>query len=201
MHGDLLLRNNRCFISPSRSRKTMTVCSLGSSRSDINSSKCLAHSSLCIIRSQRLVRLWNILASTPNCHVCSFRLNARESGCEAFDQNVAVEGLGQETDCSRLQRSRATDLNGKSRDENERHAMSLGAQMGLQFDTGHRRHSNVCNHARRFMQTTRLQELYGRRKWMDDVPDRPHEVAGRGTNGFIIIDDRDYRRLGHSGLS
>src|ERR1700722_10495636 len=68
---------------------------------------------------------------------CSVRPKARESGCEAFDQNVAVEGLGQETDCSRLQRSRATDLNRKSRDENERHAMSLGTQVGLQFDAGH----------------------------------------------------------------
>jgi hypothetical protein len=124
-----------------------------------------------------------------------------KSGFEAFDQNVAVEGLGQEAGCSRLQRSLTTDLNGKSRDENERHAMSLGAQVGLQFDTGHHWHLNIRNHARRFMQIIRPQELYGRRKWMDDVPERPYEIAGSGTNGFIVVDDRDHWKLGHSGLS
>jgi hypothetical protein len=136
--------------------------------------------------------------------IVSFADSATMSGksrFEAFDQNVAVEGLGQEAGCSRLHRSRATDLDGKRRDENERHAMSLGAQVGLQFDAGHRWHLNVCDHARRSMQIIRPQELYGRRKWTDDVPERPHEIAGRDTNGFIIVDDRDHWKLGHSGLS
>jgi len=124
-----------------------------------------------------------------------------ESGFEASSQGVAVEWFGQETGCSGLQRSLATDLDGKGRDENERHAMSLGAQLSLQFDTAHRRHSNICNHARRFIQIARLQELYGRRKWMDDVPKRPHEIADRSANGLVVVDDRDHWKLGHSGLS
>jgi hypothetical protein len=147
------------------------------------------------------VRFWNVLARRPNRRICSFRHFAAKSGVEAFGQSFAVEWLGQETGCSRLQRSRANDLNGKSRDQNERHAMSLGAQVGLQFDTAHCSHFDICNHARRAIQLGRPQELFGRRKWMDDVPERPHEIAGRGANGFIIVDDRDHWKFGQNGLS
>lgn len=112
-----------------------------------------------------------------------------QSRVEAFDQSFPVEGLGQETSCSRLQRSRANALNWKSRNENERHAMSLGEQVGLQFDTAHCWHLDICNHARRAIQLGRPQELFGRRKCMDDVPKRPHEIVDRGANGPIIIDD------------
>jgi hypothetical protein len=147
------------------------------------------------------VRFWKVLVRKPNRHICSFRHIAAKSGVEAFGQSFAVEWLGQETGCSRLQRSRANDLNGKSRDQNERHAMSLGAQVGLQFDTAHCSHLNICNHARRAIQLGRPQELFGRRKWMGDVPERPHEIAGRGANGFIIVDDRDHWKFGQNGLS
>jgi len=56
-----------------------------------------------------------------------------ESGFEASGQGVAVEWFGQETGCSGLQRSLATDLDGKGRDENDWRRDSLGAQQALQL--------------------------------------------------------------------
>jgi len=124
-----------------------------------------------------------------------------KSVVETLDQSFRVERLGQETCRSRLHRSRANALNGESRDENERHARPLGAQAGLQFETAHCRHLDICNHTRRVIQLGRLQEFFGRRKWMDDVAERSHETVDRDTNGFIIVDDRDRWKLGQSGLS
>jgi hypothetical protein len=112
-----------------------------------------------------------------------------QSGVEAFDQSFSVEGLGQETGRSRLRSSRACALDGEGRDENERHAVSLGQQVGLQLDTAHCRHLHICYHTRGVIQVGRPQELFGRRECMDDVPKRPHEIVGRGANGSVIVND------------
>jgi hypothetical protein len=71
-----------------------------------------------------------------------------QSGVEAFDQSFSVEGLGQETGRSRLHSLRARALDGEGRDENERHAVSLGQQVGLQLDPAHCRHLHICYHTR-----------------------------------------------------
>jgi hypothetical protein len=110
-----------------------------------------------------------------------------QSCVKAFDQRFAAERLGQETRRFCVQRSRA--FNGEGRDENERHAVSLSKQAGLQFNTAHCRHLNIRYHTRRVIQLGRSQELFGRRKCMDDVPNRPHEIVNRGANGSIIIND------------
>jgi hypothetical protein len=112
-----------------------------------------------------------------------------ESGVEAFDQSFSIEGLGQETGRPRLRSSRASALDGEGRDENERHAVSLGQQVGLQLDTAHCRHLHICYHTRGVIQVGRPQELFGRRECMDDVPKRPHEIVGRGANGSVIVND------------
>ena len=112
-----------------------------------------------------------------------------QSGVEAFDQSFSVEGFGQETGRSRLPSSRAHALDGEGRDENERHAVSLGKQVGLQLDTAHCRHLNVCYHTRGVVQVGRPQELFRRRECMDDVPKRSHEIVGRGANGSVIVND------------
>src|ERR1700738_5057283 len=54
-----------------------------------------------------------------------------QSGVETVDQSAAGGALRQKTGCSRLQSSRARVLDRESRDENERHPVSLGEQVGL----------------------------------------------------------------------
>src|SRR5438477_7247757 len=83
-----------------------------------------------------------------------------QSGIEAFDQSFSGEGLGQETARSRLQRARAGALDGESRHEDERDAVPPGKQVGLQIDTAHCRHLNICYHTRGVVQVRRLQELF-----------------------------------------
>jgi len=112
-----------------------------------------------------------------------------QSGVEAVDQSFSGEGLRQKTDCSRLQSSRASILDRESRDENERHPVSLGEQVGLQLETAHQGHLNICYHARGVIQVRRPQELLGRCECVNDVTKRPHEIVGRGANGAVIVND------------
>ena len=112
-----------------------------------------------------------------------------QRGVEAVDQGVSGEGLGQEADRSRFQGSYASAVDGESRDENEGHAVSLGKQVSLQLKTAHRRHLNVGYHARGVIQVRRPQEFLGRRERMNDVSKRPHEIAGRGANRAVVVDD------------
>jgi hypothetical protein len=112
-----------------------------------------------------------------------------QSGVEAVDQSFSGEGLRQKTGCSRLQSSLASALDRESRDENERHPVSLGEQVGLQLETAHRWHLDVCYHAPGVIQVRRPQELLGRCECMNDVSKRPHEIVGRGANGAVIVND------------
>src|SRR5258706_6074088 len=50
-----------------------------------------------------------------------------QGGAEAFDEGGCGEWLGQEANCSGLQRSVADAVIRKGRDENERHTITLGA--------------------------------------------------------------------------
>jgi hypothetical protein len=188
------------------------VSSLILSRAIINSSQCLVRSSLRITRLQHGHALVDHLHTVAflyfvrrrrtdrhsrrtRCHgspIVSFArsLAVPFQGCvEAFDQRFSAERLGQETGRSCLQRSRARAFSGEGRDENERHAVSLSKQAGLQFNTAHCRHLNIRYHTRRVIQLGRSQELFGRRKCVDDVPNRPHEVVDRGANRSIIVND------------
>jgi hypothetical protein len=112
-----------------------------------------------------------------------------QSGVEAVDQGFSGEGLGQKTGCSRLRSSCASVLDRESRDENERHPVSLGKQVGLQLETAHRWHLNICYHARGVIEVRRPQELLGRGECMNDVSKRPHEIVGRDANGAVIVND------------
>jgi hypothetical protein len=121
-----------------------------------------------------------------------------QGSVEAFDQSQSVEGLGQETNCSGLYRSRTDGLFREGCDENEWHVVPPGEQEGLQLDAAHGRHLDVRNHAGRVVEAGRLQELLGRRKCMDGVSERPQEVVSCDPNRSIIIDDRNHRGAGHN---
>ena len=112
-----------------------------------------------------------------------------QGGIEAVNQGFSGEGLGQETGRSRLDGSHACVVDGEGSDENEGYAVSLGKQMGLQLETVHRRHLNIGYHARGVIQVRRPQEFLGRSECMNDVSERPHEIAGRATNGAVIVDN------------
>jgi len=53
-----------------------------------------------------------------------------ERDAEIMDQSRSGEGFGEETNCSRLQRSGASAFVREGRDEYERRAITLGAHQG-----------------------------------------------------------------------
>jgi hypothetical protein len=118
---------------------------------------------------------------------------------EAFDQDLSVYRLVQETYCSRLQRSRANCVIMEGCDENDRSAAAPGKQAALQLDTAHARHLNVGDYARHIVQARRLQKILGRRKHAGDESKRPHEILHCVPNGRIILDDRDHWYVQHAG--
>jgi hypothetical protein len=95
-----------------------------------------------------------------------------QGSVEAFDQSSSVEGLGQQTNCSGFQHSRADGLVGEGCNENKWNTAPPGEQEGLHFDAAHGRHLDVGNHARCVVEVGRPQELLGRRKCMDDISKR-----------------------------
>lgn len=117
-------------------------------------------------------------------------LNGR---AETADQDGLVEGLDQEADRPVLKRSGMDVLFGNGRDKNERYAISLSPQTGLQVDSAHRRHANIANHAPRIVHLLRLQEGLSGGKHINGVSKRPYEVVYRHANGCIVINDCDYR--------
>ena len=108
---------------------------------------------------------------------------------EVVDQSRSGEGLGQEANCSRVQRSGATRLIGEGRDENERRAIALGAHHRQELQTAHPRHLQIRNHARRVVQAARPQKVLGGRISLNRISVRPQKLAGRRTNRRIIVDD------------
>jgi hypothetical protein len=113
----------------------------------------------------------------------------RQRSVEALDQDLTVEGFDQKADCARLQRPGAIAFDRESSDENEWKASSLGKQVGLQLESAHHRHPDIRYDAGRVIQVGRTQEFFGRCKCMDDVAERSDEIAGRGANRPIIVDD------------
>jgi hypothetical protein len=108
---------------------------------------------------------------------------------ETIDQDVLIEGLGQEASRAIFERAGADALIGNRRDENERHAVSLGPQPGLQLNPAHRGHPDIGDHAPGIVQLRRLQKGLGGWKKMDDVSERPQEIVYRGANGCIVVND------------
>src|SRR5947208_2569712 len=184
-HGDLLLRNchsrSWCIALSRRRMIGGRRCrSLIPSPSIFNSSRCLVRSSLRIGVERGGMEFVLVVAGGLVSPGARRRSNSGGSfarciavllqgGVEAFDQGFSGERFCQEASRSRLQGSRASVVDGESRDENEGHAVSLGAQMGLQIETAHRRHLNIGYHARGVVQVRRSQEFLGRTERMDDV--------------------------------
>ena len=114
-----------------------------------------------------------------------------QGNIETLDEAVPVEGLSQVTNCSGPKRLRTNLLIGESGEENERHAVALGEQMGLQLDAAHAWHLDICNHTREVIEAIRSQELFGGCECIYDEPERPHKAVRRGAYGCIIVNDCD----------
>ena len=103
----------------------------------------------------------------------------------------SIERLSQVTNRPGPKRLRTNPLIGEGREENERHAVPLGKQVGLQLDAAHAGHLDICNHTREVIEAVRSQELFGGCECIYDVAERPHKAVSRGAHGCIIVNDCD----------
>jgi hypothetical protein len=112
-----------------------------------------------------------------------------QSGFDAVDQDGPSEGLGQEANGSGLQRSGADALIGEGRDKNKRRVVTPNAHVCQKVQTAHSGHLHIRNDTQRFVQLSRLQEILGRRKCMDQISMRAEKIIGRGADGCIVVND------------
>src|SRR6266446_3645880 len=110
-----------------------------------------------------------------------------QGSLETLDKAVPVEGLGQVTNRPGPERLRANPLIGEGREENERHAVPLGKQVGLQLDAAHAGHLDICNHTREVIDAVRPQELFGGCECIYDVDERPYKDVSCCSHVCIIV--------------
>ena len=142
---------------------------------------------VCVVQTQiplLLTAAWRI--SLPGSAVLLL-----QGSLETLDKAVPVEGLGQVTNRPGPKRLGTNPLIGEGREENERHAVPLGKQVGLQLDAAHAGHLDICNHTREVIEAVRPQELFGGCECIYDVAERPHKAVSRGAHGCIIVNDCD----------
>jgi hypothetical protein len=108
---------------------------------------------------------------------------------QVTDQSVFVEGLGQEAKRSLAERLSAGVFVGDGGDEYEWNPVSPAAQMRLELDAAHRRHTDVSDDTPGMVQFGRLQEGLGGSKRKRRVAERPDEIVEPGANRVIIVND------------
>jgi hypothetical protein len=108
---------------------------------------------------------------------------------QACNEMPSVERLGQKSQRSGTECPRADAFVGEGRYEDERHALIPVAQMYQQFNAAHGRHIDIRNHAGGGVHMIRPQELFCRSECMNVVTQRLQQIADRGANGSIIVDD------------
>jgi hypothetical protein len=121
--------------------------------------------------------------------LAGFAAMSIQGSFDAVDQDGSGEGLGQEANGSGLQRAGSDALFGEGRDKNKRRFVTLRAHMRQKVQAAHSRHLHVCNDTRQVVQVGGLQELLGRRKYMDQVSVRTEKIVGRGADGCVIVND------------
>jgi hypothetical protein len=94
-----------------------------------------------------------------------------QRGLETLAKAVTVEGLSQVANRAGPKRLRTNPRVGKGREENERHVVSFGKQVGLQLDAAHAGHLDICNYTREVIEAVRPQELFGGCECVYDVPE------------------------------
>jgi hypothetical protein len=114
---------------------------------------------------------------------------ALEGLIEAGDQAFLLQGFGQVTKGATPQHACANRIFGKSRDEDDGHAVTLQNQTTLELDTTHPGQVHVDNQAARIAHATRLQEVLGGFERSRGVAEQPQQMSSRFAHRLIVLDD------------
>src|SRR5207249_1442802 len=85
--------------------------------------------------------------------------------------------------------------------EDNRNLTITGRQLTLKLEPIHPRHAYIEYQAVRITEMIRIQELFGRSKYLHCEPDRPDYTPKGFTDGVIIVDNRNKKEISHADLS
>lgn len=120
-----------------------------------------------------------------------------QSLIDAFNHEVAVEGLFQKCDGTRSIDLLMNLVIRESRHKDDGDFTSEFQKAGLQFGPRHPWHLHVGDQARCVVKVRRAQKFLGRAKRAREEPTGSEKARGRKTNGFVVIDNADSRILRH----
>ena len=112
---------------------------------------------------------------------------------ETANQLIYVARLAQETNRSGLHGACPNAILRKTRDENDRYAVTLGDKVVLQVKAGQTRHPHIGDEARCVVNLLRFKKFIGRGNRGSAVAQSSHESLCRVTHGFVVIDDHNHR--------
>jgi len=116
-----------------------------------------------------------------------------QRGLEAFDDAIAVAGLGEETDGAAGKRLLPDAILRERGDEDDRHLPALMGEGPLQIDSVHAGHLDVQDEAIGEVDLRRIEKRLGRCKGGRSISKRAQQRPGSRANGSIVIDN------GHDG--
>jgi AraC-like DNA-binding protein len=117
--------------------------------------------------------------------------DAGNRGSETVDDGVTVDWLAEKADGSCRFGAPADTVYAEGRDEDHRDAQAAGLQLRLQIQPAHAQHLDIDDQAGCVVEVRRGQERLGRGEHAGFVAERADKAAHRGTNRFVIVDNRD----------
>jgi hypothetical protein len=118
-------------------------------------------------------------------------LGALQRYRDASKQFIRITRLGEVPDDAIGHRANPNTLVRVCGDQNRWNEVARVDQAAVQFDSGHSRHMDVRDQARRIANISAFEEIQRGRERLDRESHRSHQTLQSLAKVFIIIDDRD----------
>ena len=118
-------------------------------------------------------------------------LGALQRRRDASKQFIGITWLGEVTDDAISHRANPNALVRVCSDQNRWNDVARIDHTAVQFDSGHSRHMDIDDQARRIGNVRAFEEIQRGRECLDRESHRSHQTLQSLAKVFIIIDDRD----------
>lgn len=124
-----------------------------------------------------------------------------EGAVDGFEQDLAVEGLGEELDGPGPQGLLGHRSVGVPGDEDDRNMVAGRLQHLLQVETALSRHPHIEHEAARRLEVAALEKLTGRHERPNRIAGDPDQSLETPSDGRVIVHDKDCVARLHTGPS
>jgi hypothetical protein len=116
----------------------------------------------------------------------------------SLKQRLFPAGFVQKSHRTGGQRPRPRVVVSMRGDKNDRDPRVVRHQVTLKIQPAHAGHPHIENQARRLVQLTRIEELFGRREIREPISDGSQQVVEGIPQRVVIVDNRYERSSGHA---